>query len=39
MMLTLNLVGHLASGLLVRMGLRMRRGDDSRHNPTADEML
>ncbi|GAC1372018.1 MAG: hypothetical protein NVSMB30_12300 [Hymenobacter sp.] len=38
-MLTVNLVGLLASGLLMRMGLRMRRGDTGRRNPEADEIL
>jgi hypothetical protein len=38
-MLTVNLVGLLASGLLMRMGLHMRRGDNSPRNPNADEML
>lgn len=38
-LLTTNLVGLLASGLLMRMGLRMRRGEPSRRDPNADEML
>ncbi|ALW84621.1 hypothetical protein AUC43_05690 [Hymenobacter sedentarius] len=38
-MLTVNLVGLLASGLLMRMGLRMRRGDHSERDPNADEIL
>jgi len=37
--LSVNLVGLLASGLLMRMGLRMRRGDTARRNPNADEIL
>ena len=38
-LLTANLVGLLASGLLMRMGLRMRRGNTAPRNPNADEML
>jgi hypothetical protein len=39
-MLSVYLVGLLASGLLMRMGLRMRRGDDlSRRDPDTDEIL
>ena len=38
-MLTVNLVGLLASGLLMRMGLRMRRGSSTRRNPDEDEIL
>jgi hypothetical protein len=38
-LLTVNLVGLLASGLLMRMGLRMRRGETTRRDPNADEML
>lgn len=38
-LLSVNLVGLLASGLLMRMGLRLRRGDTGRRNPNADEML
>jgi hypothetical protein len=37
--LSVNLVGLLASGLLVRMGLRMRRGDEQGHNPNPNGML
>jgi hypothetical protein len=38
--LSVYLVGLLASGLLMRMGLRMRRGDDlSRRDPDTDEIL
>ncbi|MDB5234289.1 MAG: hypothetical protein JWR44_1282 [Hymenobacter sp.] len=38
-LLTVNLVGLLASGLLMRMGLRMRRGETGRRDPNADEIL
>ena len=39
-MLSVLLLGLLASGLLVRMGLRMRRGDDLSHrDPNANEIL
>ena len=38
-LLTVNLVGLLASGLLMRMGLRMRRGDNARQNPNPNGML
>ena len=38
-MLSVNLVGLLASGLLMRMGLRMRRGNSSKRNPNGDEIL
>lgn len=38
--LSVLLLGLLASGLLVRMGLRMRRGDDlSRRDPDTDGIL
>ena len=36
--LSVNLLGLLASGLLMRWGLRMRRGTTAR-NPNADEIL
>ena len=39
LMLSVNLVGLLASGFLMRIGLRMRRGDTSRRDPNADEIL
>jgi hypothetical protein len=39
LMLSVNLVGLLASGLLMRWGLRMRRGNDSLRNPNANEIL
>ncbi|MBH8560016.1 hypothetical protein I7X13_18290 [Hymenobacter sp. BT442] len=38
-MLSVNLVGLLASGLLMRVGLRMRRGTSVHRNPNADEIL
>ena len=38
-LLTVNLVGLLASGLLMRMGLRMWRGDNARQNPNPNGML
>jgi hypothetical protein len=39
-MLSVYLVGLLASGLLMRLGLRMRRGDDLAHrDPDTDEIL
>lgn len=38
-LLTVNLVGLLASGLLVRWGRRLRRGDGPGRNPHADGML
>ena len=38
-LLSANLVGLLASGLLMRWGLRMRRGDKPVRNPNADEIL
>ena len=37
--LSVNLVALLASGLLMRWGLRMRRGDDGHRDPNADEIL
>ncbi|GAB3313186.1 hypothetical protein GCM10027511_24290 [Hymenobacter humi] len=39
LMLSVNLVGLLACGFLMRMGLRMRRGDTARRDPNADEIL
>ncbi|UOQ98332.1 hypothetical protein MUN81_02315 [Hymenobacter sp. 5317J-9] len=39
LLLSAYLVGLLASGLLVRMGLRMRRGENNRRDPDANEML
>ncbi len=39
LMLSVNLVGLLASGLLMRMGLRMRRAHSAARNPNADEIL
>lgn len=38
-LLSVNLLGLLASGLLMRWGLRMRRGSDTFRNPNADEIL
>ena len=38
-LLSVNLVGLLASGLLMRWGLRMRRGTKQPRNPNADEIL
>ena len=38
-MLSVNLLGLLASGLLMRWGLRMRRGTDAFRNPNGDEIL
>ena len=38
-LLTINLLGLLAGGLLMRWGLRMRRGQGSFRNPNADEIL
>ena len=37
--LTANLVGLLACGLLMRMGLQMRRGGRTARDADADEML
>ena len=39
LLLSVNLVALLASGLLVRWGLRIRRGEDERRDPNADEIL
>ncbi|WP_310394391.1 hypothetical protein [Hymenobacter sp.] len=39
LLLSVNLVGLLASGLLMRWGLRLRRGHGSARNPNADEIL
>lgn len=39
LLLSVNLVGLLASGLLMRWGLRMRRGDNALRDPKADEIL
>ncbi|MBF9223643.1 hypothetical protein [Hymenobacter ruricola] len=39
LLLSAYLVGLLASGLLVRMGLQMRRGDGDHRDPNANEML
>ena len=39
LLLSVNLVGLLASGLLMRWGLRIRRGTDTFRNPNADEIL
>ena len=39
LLLSANLVGLLASGLLMRWGLRMRRGDKPMRNPNIDEIL
>ncbi|WP_226163806.1 hypothetical protein [Hymenobacter terricola] len=39
LLLSVNLVGLLASGLLMRWGLRMRRGNGEARNPNADEIL
>ena len=39
LLLSVNLVGLLASGLLMRMGLRMRRGTVAARDPNADEIL
>jgi hypothetical protein len=39
LLLSANLVALLASGLLMRWGLRIRRGDDGHRDPTADEIL
>ncbi|WP_143080092.1 hypothetical protein [Hymenobacter arizonensis] len=37
--LSLNLVGLLASGLLMRIGLSMRRGNNAPRDPNPNEML
>ena len=39
LMLSVNLVGLLASGLLMRWGLRIRRGSSALRDPNADEIL
>jgi hypothetical protein len=39
MFLSVNLLGLLGSGLLMRGGLQMRRGNASPHDPNADEIL
>lgn len=39
LLLSTNLVGLLASGLLMRMGLRMRRGQGTQRNPNTNEIL
>ncbi len=38
-LLSVNLLGLLASGLLMRWGLRIRRGTGTFRNPNADEIL
>ena len=38
-LLALNLLGLLAGGLLMRWGLRMRRGSSPRRNPNTNEIL
>ena len=38
-LLAINLLGLLAGGLLMRWGLRMRRGSSAHRNPHADEIL
>ena len=38
-LLALNLLGLLAGGLLMRWGLRMRRGTSTHRNPHTDEIL
>ena len=38
-LLAINLLALLASGLLMRWGLRMRRGQSDHRNPNADEIL
>ena len=38
-LLAINLLGLLAGGLLMRWGLRMRRGVATFRNPNADEIL
>jgi hypothetical protein len=37
--LSVNLVGLLASGLLMRIGLRMRRGGNAPRDPNPNEMM
>lgn len=39
LLLSVNLVGLLASGLLMRWGLRMRRGASEHRDPKANEIL
>ena len=39
LLLSANLLGLLASGLLMRWGLRMRRGSSMFRNPNANEIL
>ena len=39
LLLTVNLVALLASGFLMRWGLRMRRGTSMHRDPKADEIL
>ena len=39
LLLSVNLVGLLASGLLMRWGLRMRRGEGPARNPDSNEIL
>ena len=39
LLLSVNLVGLLASGLLMRWGLRIRQGEGTFRNPNADEIL
>ena len=39
LLLTVNLVALLASGFLMRWGLRMRRGTSTHRDPKADEIL
>ena len=39
LLLSVNLVGLLASGLLMRWGLRMRRGVDRLRDPNVNEIL
>ncbi len=38
-LLAINLLGMLAGGLLMRWGLRMRRGTSLHRDPNADEIL
>ncbi|MET4074522.1 hypothetical protein [Hymenobacter sp. UYCo722] len=38
-LLAVNLLGLLAGGLLMRWGLRMRRGTSTQRDPHADEIL
>ena len=39
MLLSVNLLGLLGSGLLMRWGLQMRRNDDASRNPDRNEIL